>query len=164
MSLRFYHYVEHTASPAGQKGAMGGNEQQESSKTDKKDEVNGFSTYVDRAVRLLPGEVLVFYPMSQSILASVPNEDIKHSSSALACLFITGWIRTKAIPEGSRPQPQVLGVSMLICLLWIYSMGGYLIWQIPEGYTAYPTWILAIVGLLFPAGFKGEKRIKQDGD
>ena len=155
MSLRFYHKRDGGPIFAGQGGAArtGGSDLVENA--DEK-ELSKVETYLDRALRLLPGEAFFLFAVGMNLPAGPIGENFKITIVAILCLVATFILRVYALPEHSRPQKRVAFVTLLVCVLWIYSMGGYFISPVNQAYNQYCSFVLIFIGMIYPLYEKGD--------
>ena len=155
MSLRFYHIKGPGPKFDGQEGAgLTGSEDAESRSVQS--EEKSFQTYLDRVLRLIPGETFVLYAWGIGLPNGPFSENMKYTIVAILCVVVTIVLRARLLPEYSRPQLLVLAVTAVVCVCWIYMMGGYFFVPAPEGSEGWFGLGLAAIGILFPAVYKGE--------
>jgi hypothetical protein len=115
--------------------------------------------YVERILKLIPGEVIVIYPVITTLLNAVPNRYFGTSLAGLIAVGLTCLLRARALPKSERPQPSAIFTSAVACLLWVYHEKGYIFLQIPEGWENMSTVVLIVFIIIAAPLIPGEKRL-----
>src|SRR4051794_38123036 len=81
--------------------------------------------YLDHLVKMIPGEVLAFYPAEKLLNLGDPWPDIR--VWPILCLLVLIIFRAKAMAKGGTWKPQVLPflVSVVAFIFWVYFTGDH---------------------------------------
>lgn len=93
-----------------------------------------FRAFIGNFIALVPTEVVLLYPilLSLSQYSDTPKTSITISS--MIALGITLLVRTALLPENKKPSAYSIILSTLVCVLWIYAVGGYFVIEMPGKY------------------------------
>lgn len=116
-------------------------------------------SYVESLIKLIPGEVIITYPILKLLVASLPSFTIKESVSGLISVFLTIALRSFALGPNERPQVSALILSITACVIWIYQQGGSILFEIPIEWKSAIDIVLIVFILIGPRLVKREVRI-----
>ncbi len=102
-------------------------------------------SYVESLIKLIPGEVIVTYPVISALAQSLPDFYLNSSIGGLIAVLLTYGLRSIALTPEQRPQKRALIFSTAACVIWVYQQGGMIL--IPIG----PDWrpAVSIVLIIF---------------
>lgn len=145
-------------------GTSGDGKSEKSASNPKEAKVDSLQTFVNRALRLLPSETFAIYPALKTA-SSAFSVDLQHTIASIITLFSVYFLRSHVVPKDKRQQLIPLLASLLICILWIYSVSGYLFYPATkmgisqQQAEAIAVILLFTVGLTVPAKYMGERNI-----
>jgi hypothetical protein len=90
----------------------------------------GFNSYLDRLLKMIPGEVVSLYLVGSSLIPEDlydTDRGIALSVWGLLCLLGVVIIRTYGtadLPRKLPPDWTHVGISTVAFIIWVYSMGG----------------------------------------
>ena len=116
---------------------------------------DGAEGYVARLVKILPAETAVVYAGISANIIQGSDDEPGHIFAFFACIFVTAAFRAPILfLPGERKQVGAFLFSILVCALWVYSMGSYLFDFGPRD-DKFAWGIMLLLGAIFPAIYKG---------
>ena len=122
--------------------------------------------YLDRLVKMIPGEILALYPAEKVLKLDNPWPGCR--VWPLVCLVALIVFRTKATAKAGTWRPQItpLFVSIGSFILWIYMIGDYFIYWPLQGaatvFVGYASLLWPIIWSGFVAGDNDNERPPTD--
>jgi hypothetical protein len=88
-----------------------------------------FKQYLDRLMKLIPGEIVALYLMGNGIIPGEKVEDKALGLAAWTVICLIGVIAVKAYgtadpQQGQTPDWVHVGISAVAFLIWVYTIGG----------------------------------------
>jgi len=84
-----------------------------------------FNSYLDRLMKLLPGEVIAFYLVGIGLIPT--GQNIWVTIWALVCLIAVIVVKALGTADAVAQKPPDwvhVGISTISYLIWIYTLGG----------------------------------------
>jgi hypothetical protein len=108
--------------------------------------------YLENLVKLMPGEVLTFYPAEKLLKLSDPWPDYR--VWPIVCLIVLIILRAKATARAKSWKPQILPfvVSIGTFVLWVYFTNDHFLYWKPDGAAKV---LLTYAALLWPILWSG---------
>ena len=153
MSLRLERYrswpnffseaPEITISPASE----GGKSDEEESAADFKS--SDLNKHINNILKILPAEVIATYPTFQLAFGRIENYG--PSIAGAMTLLATVVLRIMLDRETKNgAQASAVVMSAIVCVLWVYSSGGFIFYKLPVGWESAPSGFLAFFSLFTP--------------
>jgi len=84
-----------------------------------------FDSYLERLVKLVPGDAMGLYLVGSSVVPrEAPWGILAWSAVCLAAVFVIRVVGTREKERGSRTQWATVIISCISFLIWLYVMGG----------------------------------------
>ena len=86
----------------------------------------GFNSYLDRLVKLIPGESTAFYLVGAGVIPATANPLVILGWSIVCLLSVIAIkaLGTSDLKQGVKPDWIHIGISSVSFILWVYTLGG----------------------------------------
>lgn len=113
---------------------------------------------IDRILKVVPGEALLFYTIASEAILTTPNIQIASTFVGALALLICLLFRTVGLPKESKPKFGIVLLSLSVMVVWILNEGGYLYFAVSEDWRPILWVLLFFLSLVAPLFVKGEPR------